>query len=225
MPKIIPILVWILLVLMVVLFNTLPVIAVGILTPFQQWIFFVIYALALIYLFNLLSKRYGLRTRNYFKRLEKNDWLWNLGIFFILRIVAIIGTMLLSKFYGTELSANDTAINELMMGLQGAPLISNLLFLMSGTIIAPFFEELVFRGFGTFLLFKDRFGWIQGIVLSAVFSLLHISNVGEFILYFIIGMGLYIAYRRRGRLEDAIMVHFLNNSGLLFLFFYTLFTK
>lgn len=223
--KVVKIIIWLLLVFAVVGLNSLPIVAIGSLTPIQQWIFLIIYSLILIYLFRWLTTKYNLRTKNYFKQLTKKDWAWNIGIFLVLRVVAIGGTLLLSKFYGTDMSANDAVINDLMMSLQDAPLVSNLLFLMFGTLVAPFFEELVFRGFGTHLVFDGTRGWVQAIVLSAVFSLLHISNVGEFILYFIIGLGIYIAYQRRGRLEDGIMVHFLNNSGLLFLFIYTLFTK
>ncbi|PMB84750.1 hypothetical protein CJ205_02355 [Dolosicoccus paucivorans] len=225
MTTVIHIVAWLLLVLMVLLLNSLPLVMINVLSPMQQWIFLIIYGAILVYLFNLLSKRYNLRTRDYFKRLERADWLWNFGMFLVLRVIAISGTLLLTKIYGTDLSANDTIINELMMNLQAAPLISNLLFLVSTTFIAPFFEELVFRGFGTRLLFNNTYGWIQAIVLSAIFSLLHVSNIGEFILYFILGLGFYLTYKRRGRLEDAIMVHFLNNSGLLFSVLYFLFTK
>ncbi len=77
-------------------------------------------------------------------------------------------------------------------------------------ILAPFSEELFFRGF----LFRGllRWGFWPAAALSGfVFSLAHLST-GALIPFWIVGMTLAWLAWRRGRMWDAIVFHFLFNT-------------
>ena len=78
-------------------------------------------------------------------------------------------------------------------------------------LVAPFAEELFFRGF-VFVGLANRFGFWWGAVGSAaVFSLVHIEPVKIFPL-FILGLLLAWVYYKTGSLWTPVLMHFLNNG-------------
>ena len=83
------------------------------------------------------------------------------------------------------------------------------------TFLAPFFEEIIFRGILLPSLSRD-FGIIFGIIVSAfIFALAHLS-LGEMPPLFVLGVGLGITRIASGSLLSSVIMHSLWN-GLTFL--------
>jgi membrane protease YdiL (CAAX protease family) len=90
------------------------------------------------------------------------------------------------------------------------------LVLLSGVIIAPIAEEIVFRGY-LYKAFRDRFRPSYAIVLSAaLFSAIHLELLAAVPL-FVIGVVLAYVYEKTGNLMAPITLHVLNNA-VAFLF-------
>ena len=89
------------------------------------------------------------------------------------------------------------------------------LLFITTTLLAPIFEELVFRGVLLPILSRD-FGKIFGIITSSfIFALAHLS-FNEFPPLFVLGIGLAMTRLISGRLSSSIFMHSLWN-GLTFL--------
>ena len=96
-------------------------------------------------------------------------------------------------------------------------LIFTLFFLLfiTTTLLAPLFEEIIFRGILLPTLSRD-FGVISGIIVSAfIFALAHLS-LGEMPPLFVLGIGLAITRIASGSLFSSVIMHSLWN-GLTFL--------
>lgn len=102
---------------------------------------------------------------------------------------------------------------EQILQLFGA-LDSPLWFIVVGVIVAPIVEELFFRGF-LFQGFRQRYGWVNGALLSsAVFAVAHLDPVA-LIPTFILGMLLAYMYHRTDSVWIPILLHVLvNGMGL-----------
>ena len=86
-----------------------------------------------------------------------------------------------------------------------------LLLLITTVILAPVFEELVFRGVLLPVL-VSKLGKISGVLLSAlIFSLAHLS-VGEFPPLLVLGIGLGLMRLSSGRLFPCALMHSLWNG-------------
>ena len=85
------------------------------------------------------------------------------------------------------------------------------LVVLSGIIIAPIAEEIVFRGY-FYKAFSDRFKPSHAIILSAaLFSILHFELLAAAQL-FVIGIILAYVYEKTGNLMAPITLHVLNNA-------------
>lgn len=102
---------------------------------------------------------------------------------------------------------------EQILQLFGA-LDSPLWFIVVGVIVAPVVEELFFRGF-LFQGFRQRYGWVNGALLSsAVFAFAHLDPVA-LIPTFILGILLAYMYHRTDSVWIPILLHVLvNGMGL-----------
>jgi hypothetical protein len=99
---------------------------------------------------------------------------------------------------------------EALSQATGVPGLFPLVFL-SGIIIAPIAEEIVFRGY-FYKAFSDRFKPSYAIVLSAaLFSVLHFELLAAAQL-FVIGIILAYVYEKTGNLMAPITLHVLNNA-------------
>ena len=89
------------------------------------------------------------------------------------------------------------------------------LFALTALVLAPLFEETLFRGV-LLPVAAQRLGSVGGIVLSAaIFALAHLS-LGELVPLFLLGLGLGWLRWRSGRLSTTVLMHALWN-GLTFL--------
>jgi membrane protease YdiL (CAAX protease family) len=92
-------------------------------------------------------------------------------------------------------------------------------FFLVGVVLAPFVEEIFFRGF-LFQGFRERYGWTTAMLLSAaIFAVAHLDLV-VLIPTFILGCLLAYVYHRSNSIWPGIILHFLVNSfGLLGAYF------
>ncbi len=88
-------------------------------------------------------------------------------------------------------------------------------FFIVGAIIAPFVEEIFFRGF-LFQGFRQKYGWLAALLLSsAIFGAAHLDPV-SFIPTFLLGCVLAFMYHKSNSLWPGIVFHATINSLSLF---------
>ncbi len=89
--------------------------------------------------------------------------------------------------------------------------------LLIAVFVAPFFEEIIFRGV-IYQFLRKYFGVFSAAILSSVvFSLLHF-NTAQFLPVLGLGVLLCLVFEYTGSLVSAIAVHILNNGLFLGLF-------
>ena len=99
--------------------------------------------------------------------------------------------------------------------LNNSNYVSFTLLFLTTTVLAPFFEEIIFRGVLLPILSRDL-GIVIGITISSfIFALAHLS-ISEIPPLFILGIGLGIVRLTSGRLFSSVIMHSLWN-GLTFL--------
>ncbi|RIM45845.1 CPBP family intramembrane metalloprotease [Staphylococcus cohnii] len=138
--------------------------------------------------------------------------LWLIGI----RITIGIFTIIMQSIYNEDTSENDKIfINQIeqLQHLSISSVIALLFFLIIIVFVAPYLEELLFRGIFKETIFRKSAFLLPLIISSVIFSSLHGStNWISFLMYITLGMGFYMAYNRRKNLKDSMMVHMLNNA-------------
>ena len=128
------------------------------------------------------------------------------GWLMIMPLVLLIG-WLMNEIIGDQGGSNP--LLELVLGSD--EFIPLFLLLITTVILAPVFEELVFRGILLPVL-VSKVGKISGVVLSAlIFALAHLS-VGELPPLFVLGVGLGIMRLSSGRLFPCALMHSLWNG-------------
>ena len=134
-------------------------------------------------------------------------------LFAIVAAVVIVGVNFLYEDVLFAGFANNENQATLMSQLKASPV----LFVLSTVILAPLFEELVFRVAG-FSFFSKINKPIAYIVTSVAFALIHLNfgatNITAELIsvpsYIIMGVGLAFAYDKFG-FWGSTLVHFLNN--------------
>jgi CAAX protease family protein len=94
---------------------------------------------------------------------------------------------------------------------------------LASVIVAPFVEEMFFRGF-LFQGFRQQYGWVPALFLSSfMFAAAHLDPVA-FVPTFILGGVLAFTFQRSNSLWPGIIFHFLINAfGLIALYLITQF--
>ena len=83
--------------------------------------------------------------------------------------------------------------------------------ILSGIIIAPIAEEIVFRGY-LYKAFRDRFKpWYAIVMSAALFSAIHLEPLAA-VQLFVIGIVLAYVYEKTDNLMAPIALHMLNNA-------------
>ena len=130
--------------------------------------------------------------------------------------LTIVPFVLLISLIMNSLVDNQNGSNPLLeIVLNNNNYLSFILLFVTTTLLAPLFEEIIFRGILLPILSRD-FGIILGIIVSAfVFALAHLS-LGEMPPLFVLGIGLGITRIASGSLLSSVIMHSLWN-GLTFL--------
>lgn len=155
--------------------------------------------------YETLQHRFGLK-----------DILINILWFIVLRITIGVFTLIMQSVFGDNISENDKILlnqMEQLNDLSVGSVIGLLFFLIVIIFVAPFLEELLFRGIFKETILKKSAFLLPLIISSAIFSSLHGStNWISFLMYMTLGMFFYLVYNRRKNLKDSMMVHMLNNA-------------
>jgi len=130
--------------------------------------------------------------------------------------LTIVPFVLLISLIMNSLIDNQNGSNPLLeIVLNNNNYLSFFLLFVTTTLLAPLFEEVIFRGILLPTLSRD-FGVISGIIVSAfIFALAHLS-LGEMPPLFVLGIGLGITRIASGSLLSSVIMHSLWN-GLTFL--------
>ena len=133
----------------------------------------------------------------------------------------IIPFVLLVSLISNYLIENQNGSNPLLeIVLNNNNYLSFFLLFLTTTVLAPLFEEVIFRGVLLPILSRE-FGIILGISISAfIFALAHLS-ISEMPPLFTLGIGLGITRLISGRLSSSVVMHSLWN-GMTFLNLYLL---
>ena len=130
--------------------------------------------------------------------------------------IMIIPFVLLTSLIMNLIVENQAGSNPLLeIVLNNNNYFAFILLFITTTLIAPLFEEIIFRGVLLPVLTRD-FGKIIGILISSfVFALAHLS-LNEFPPLFVLGIGLAATRLISGRLSSSVFMHSFWN-GLTFL--------
>ena len=128
------------------------------------------------------------------------------GWLMVMPLVLLIG-WLMNEIIGDQGGSNPL----LELVLRSNEFIPLFLLLITTVVLAPVFEELVFRGILLPVL-VSKVGKISGVLLSAlIFALAHLS-VGELPPLFVLGIGLGLMRLSSGRLFPCALMHSLWNG-------------
>ena len=130
--------------------------------------------------------------------------------------LTIVPFVLLVSLIMNSLIDNQNGSNPLLeIVLNNKNYFSFVILFVTTTLLAPFFEEIIFRGILLPTISRD-FGIIWGIIISAfIFALAHLS-IGEMPPLFVLGIGLGVTRMASGSLLSSVIMHSLWN-GLTFL--------
>ena len=135
-------------------------------------------------------------------------------------VVDIVGTLL------SQVGLRPNQLEQFSFVLSEGPAAFGLLLIAAG-VIAPFVEELFFRGFLFGMYRKRQPVWVAYVVSSLVFTLLHLEpgrmnltqmaalSVGIFLLATVLAW----LYQHTGSLYPGILAHAVNNATGLILFY------
>jgi len=128
------------------------------------------------------------------------------GWLMIMPLVLLIG-WIMNEIIGDQGGSNPL----LELVLSSNEFIPLFFLLITTVLLAPFFEELVFRGV-LLPVFVSKVGKTSGVLLSAlIFALAHLS-VGELPPLFVLGIGLGLMRLSSGRLFPCALMHSLWNG-------------
>lgn len=139
----------------------------------------------------------------------RSNWVaWGLGGYFaVLPIVSVIA-LLNQKLLQDKGGGNP--ILEIILGSKDTSTIALLWFMVA--VLAPIFEESLFRGFLLTSLARHLAGW-QAIAISGfVFALAHL-NLADLLPLTVLGMMLGFIYLRSQNLLASMLLHGIWNSG------------
>jgi hypothetical protein len=159
----------------------------------------------------------------------------NTGIFFVatfefILLIPIAIIFSLRKVRWVELGLRGFNRNNLTLGcgllaaVYFLVIINNLIMVALGivfvtVIVAPFTEELFFRGF-LFKGLREKYGWINALMFSSIIFALFHGQIATLIPTFLIGALFAYMYQRTESVYPGMLLHFtINAVGALILFF------
>lgn len=149
---------------------------------------------------------------------EKNLWGFNesphwdfhrILIALIGFILIVMGSIIMLKLVGGGVSNNQQDLNELAKHNEG-------LFRIMVTFIAPFCEELIFRGMFFNIFFTEptkRNKWLGIVVSGLLFAYMHDPTFSKYILvYWVLGIILAWVYMQTKDIRYSMLVHMCYNG-------------
>jgi len=166
----------------------------------------------------LVRRYYQRHTYEPIKPFKRKDIMINIGWALLLRVIVIGMSFLMMAITGQAQTENDKALLGNFQGAKPSPdqlgqAFPVIVFALTLTFVAPYLEELIYRGIFKETLFKRSSFWLPFILSSLIFASQHgISNWVAVLMYIIMGMVFYLAYHRRHNVRDSMMVHMIHNG-------------
>ena len=166
----------------------------------------------------LVRRYYQRHTYEPIKPFKRKDIMINIGWALLLRVIVIGMSFLMMAITGQAQTENDKALLGNFQGAKPSPdqlgqAFPVIVFALTLTFVAPYLEELIYRGIFKETLFKRSSFWLPFMLSSLIFASQHgISNWVAVLMYIIMGMVFYLAYHRRHNVRDSMMVHMIHNG-------------
>ncbi len=136
--------------------------------------------------------------------------LWGIGGYFVAVPLVIIISLINQQIWQGQGGSNPI----LPIALQGQDIVTFTLFFLTASVVAPIFEEIIFRGFLLPSLTKYVPVWAAILLSSGLFAIAHLS-LSEVLPLIVLGSILGFVYTRTQNLISSILLHSLWNSGTL----------
>lgn len=169
------------------------------LTAFTVFVFWLLF----------LTYKSQLKKRNEWEFNEEPHWGGRkIGIAILAAVVMIVGQILIMHLIGGGTSHNQQELNSVQSQ-------SNPVFLVMVTVVAPFCEEVIFRGMFFNIFFTNQNAWNKwiGIICCGfLFGMVHTMGVTKFlVIYWFMGCILAWVYLTTKDLRYSMLTHALNN--------------
>ncbi len=129
-------------------------------------------------------------------------------------VLAVVTVLVASVLYGVAIQVFhlplQTNADVLMQEARVAPL-TTIATLAGAVLVAPFCEEIFFRGYLFGGLLRGMRVWQAVLVSALLFAVAH-GDIGSFVLLFVIGIVLAVMRWRLGSIWPGMAVHALNNA-------------
>jgi len=145
-----------------------------------------------------------------FDFLNKNWLVWGLGGYFVALPLIVLVSLINQQIWQGQGGSNPL----LLLALESQDWLALTLFFVTASVAAPFFEEIMFRGFLLPSLTRYLPVWSAIIISGLVFALAHLS-LSEVFPLATLGIILGVVYTRSRNLLSSILLHSLWNSGTL----------
>ena len=141
----------------------------------------------------------------------KGNWFWwGLGGYFAALPLVVVVSLVNQKIWQGRGGSNPI----LPIALEGKNSFALAIFFVTAAIAAPFFEEILFRGFLLPSLTRYFPVWGAIVLSSFLFAIAHLS-LSEVLPLMTLGMVLGFVYSRSRNLLSSMLLHSLWNSGTL----------
>ena len=159
----------------------------------------------------LSIKSYFPLPKDWFRFKIKSNWLlWGVGGYLVALPLVIIISLINQQLWDGQGGSNPL----LFLALEAQDIVVLAIFYFTASLAAPFYEEIMFRGFLLPSLTRYIPVWAAIIISSFIFALAHL-NLSELLPLAILGMVLGVVYTRSRNLLSSMLVHSLWNSGTL----------
>ncbi|BBA79273.1 abortive infection protein [cyanobacterium endosymbiont of Rhopalodia gibberula] len=156
-------------------------------------------------------KSYFPLPKDWFRFEIKSNWLaWGVGGYLVALPLVIIVSLINQQIWDGQGGSNPL----LFLALEAQDTVVLAIFYFTASLLAPFYEEIMFRGFLLPSLTRYIPVWAAITISSLIFALAHL-NLSEVLPLGILGMVLGVVYTRSRNLLSSMLVHSLWNSGTL----------
>ncbi|MGP0129380.1 MAG: lysostaphin resistance A-like protein [cyanobacterium endosymbiont of Rhopalodia musculus] len=156
-------------------------------------------------------KSYFPLPKDWFQFKIKSNWLvWGVGGYLVALPLVIIVSLINQQIWDGQGGSNPL----LSLALEAQDTVVLAIFYFTASLAAPFYEEIMFRGFLLPSLTRYVPVWAAVTISSFIFALAHL-NLSEVLPLAILGMVLGVVYTKSRNLLSSMLVHSLWNSGTL----------
>lgn len=127
-------------------------------------------------------------------------------------IPIIAGAAWIAQTFMHVQGSDNPVIGQIVQAAGSPDILATMIFYFTLGVMAPFFEEIMFRGF-LYSAFKTKIGTVGAMVASsALFACMHFDK-GGMLMLFAIGMVLAVIYEKTRSIVPCMIAHGLWNSG------------